>query len=56
MLPLYNRQLTRTPDPHKPEKYDNETYGLLQNDWETTVEDYRMKGLRELMGIGGCCT
>jgi len=38
-------------DPHKPLKYDNETYGLLQKDWETTVEDYRMEGLRELMGF-----
>jgi hypothetical protein len=51
MLPLYIRWLTPTLDPHKPEKYDNETYGLLRNDWKTTVEDYRMEGMRELMGI-----
>jgi hypothetical protein len=37
-------------NPRKPEKYDDETYGLLEKDWETVVEDYRMKGMRELMG------
>lgn len=37
-------------NPRKPEKYDDETYGLLEKDWETVVEDYRMEGLRELMG------
>lgn len=36
-------------NPRKPENYDNETYGLLQPDWETVVEDYRMRDLRKLM-------
>ncbi|GAB1736736.1 hypothetical protein NU219Hw_g8351t1 [Hortaea werneckii] len=36
-------------NPHKPEKYDNETYGLLKPDWETTVEDFRLADLRRLM-------
>ena len=51
MLPSHDRRLTHITDPHKPEKYDNETYGLLQNDWRTIVEDYRMEGMRELMGV-----
>lgn len=38
-------------NPRKPEKYDDETYGLLEKDWVTVVEDYRMQGLRELMGV-----
>lgn len=37
-------------NPRKPENYDDETYGLLQPDWETVVEDYRMEDLRKLMG------
>ncbi|KAM0713519.1 hypothetical protein Q7P37_010481 [Cladosporium fusiforme] len=38
-------------NPRKPEKYDDETYGLLEKDWQTVVEDYRMQGMRKLMGI-----
>ncbi|OTA27967.1 hypothetical protein BTJ68_09777 [Hortaea werneckii EXF-2000] len=37
-------------NPRKPEKYDNETYGLLKPDWETPVEDFRLADLRRLMG------
>lgn len=37
-------------NPRKPENYDDETYGLLKEDWETVVEDYRMEDLRKLMG------
>ena len=37
-------------NPRKPEKYDNETYGLLRPDWETPVEDFRLADLRRLMG------
>ncbi|PPJ55324.1 hypothetical protein CBER1_06422 [Cercospora berteroae] len=36
-------------NPRKPRGYDNETYGLLRDDWETVIEDYRMKDLRELI-------
>ncbi|KAM3423455.1 hypothetical protein BST61_g886 [Cercospora zeina] len=36
-------------NPRKPENYDNETYGLLRDDWETVIEDWRLKDLRELM-------
>jgi len=37
-------------NPRKPEKYDNETYGLLKPDWETPMEDFRLADLRRLMG------
>ncbi|OQN98666.1 hypothetical protein B0A48_15332 [Cryoendolithus antarcticus] len=37
-------------NPRKPEKYDNESYGLLKDDWVTVREDYRMADLRTLMG------
>lgn len=36
-------------NPRKPENYDNETYGLLADDWETVVDDYRTQDLRLLM-------
>ncbi|KAL9533918.1 Endoglucanase [Sphaerulina musiva] len=36
-------------NPRKPEGYDNETYGLLRDDWETVVDDWRLKDLRTLM-------
>jgi endoglucanase len=36
-------------NPRKPEAYDNETYGLLQTDWSTPHEDFRMHDLRRLM-------
>lgn len=37
-------------NPRKPAQYGNETYGLLMDDWETPIEDYRLKDLRGLMG------
>ena len=36
-------------NPHKPKNYDNETYGLLADDWETVIEDWRLQDLRKLM-------
>ncbi len=36
-------------NPRKPDAYDNETYGLLQDDWKTHHDDYRMIDLRKLM-------
>ncbi|KAK5118599.1 hypothetical protein LTR85_008064 [Meristemomyces frigidus] len=36
-------------NPRKPENYDNETYGLLADDWETPIEDWRYQDLRKLM-------
>ncbi|KXT05464.1 hypothetical protein AC578_10975 [Pseudocercospora eumusae] len=36
-------------NPRKPEGYENETYGLLHDDWETVVDDYRYKSLQKLM-------
>ena len=36
-------------NPCKPENHDNETYGLLADDWETVVEDWRLHDLRKLM-------
>jgi endoglucanase len=36
-------------NPRKPENYDNETYGLLADDWETAIDDWRYAGLRKLM-------
>lgn len=36
-------------NPRKPENYDNETYGLLADDWETIVDDYRFKDLQSLI-------
>ncbi|KAK4504908.1 hypothetical protein PRZ48_002871 [Zasmidium cellare] len=36
-------------NPRKPEGYDNETYGLLRDDWETVVEDYRFADLTSIM-------
>ncbi|KAK5729914.1 hypothetical protein LTR17_011553 [Elasticomyces elasticus] len=35
-------------NPRKPEQYDNETYGLLKDDWKTPVEDWRYKDLMKL--------
>lgn len=40
-------------NPRKPEGYDNETYGLLRDDWETVVDDYRFKDLQKLMSADG---
>ncbi|KAK4542693.1 hypothetical protein LTR36_006265 [Oleoguttula mirabilis] len=36
-------------NPRKPENYDNETYGLLADDWQTIIEDWRYQDLRRLM-------
>ncbi|KAK4631879.1 Endoglucanase E1 [Fulvia fulva] len=36
-------------NPRKPGGYDNETYGLLRDDWETPVDDYRLADLQKLM-------
>ncbi|EMC96289.1 glycoside hydrolase family 5 protein [Baudoinia panamericana UAMH 10762] len=36
-------------NPRKPENYDNETYGLLADDWETVVDDWRIKDLLKLV-------
>jgi endoglucanase len=36
-------------NPHKPETYGNETYGLLSDDWETPHQDFRLDDLRRLM-------
>ncbi|KAF2770814.1 Exo-beta-1,3-glucanase [Teratosphaeria nubilosa] len=36
-------------NPRKPEKYDNETYGLLADDWETVIDDWRFRDLQSLM-------
>jgi aryl-phospho-beta-D-glucosidase BglC (GH1 family) len=35
-------------NPRKPHNYDNETYGLVEDDWETPVLDYRLKDMLEL--------
>lgn len=35
-------------NPRKPHNYDNETYGLLEDDWETPILDYRLKDMLEL--------
>ena len=36
-------------NPRKPLNYDNETYGLLRDDWTTPYEDWRFQDLRKLM-------
>ena len=36
-------------NPRKPENYDSETYGLLADDWETIVDDWRFQDLQKLM-------
>lgn len=36
-------------NPRKPENYDNETYGLLADDWESVIDDWRFADLRSLM-------
>lgn len=36
-------------NPRKPENYNNETYGLLRDDWETVINDWRLEDLRKLM-------
>lgn len=36
-------------NPHKPEAYDNETYGLLRSDWQTAHDDFRIHDIRKLM-------
>ncbi|KAK5136457.1 hypothetical protein LTR08_003102 [Meristemomyces frigidus] len=36
-------------NPRKPKNYDNETYGLLADNWESVVEDWRIQDLRKLM-------
>lgn len=36
-------------NPRKPKNYDNETYGLLADDWETVIDDWRFSDLRKLM-------
>ncbi|KAE8449657.1 hypothetical protein EG329_007987 [Mollisiaceae sp. DMI_Dod_QoI] len=35
-------------NPRKPANYDNETYGLLEDDWETPILDYRLRDMLEL--------
>ena len=35
-------------NPRKPEAYDNETYGLLADDWKTVVTDWRYQDLMQL--------
>ncbi|KAF8850221.1 glycoside hydrolase [Acephala macrosclerotiorum] len=35
-------------NPRKPANYDNETYGLLEDDWETPILDYRIRDMLEL--------
>jgi aryl-phospho-beta-D-glucosidase BglC (GH1 family) len=39
-------------NPRKPPNNEEETYGLVEDDWETIVLDYRMKDMVELMNIG----
>lgn len=36
-------------NPRKPKDNQPETWGLIRDDWETTVEDYRIQSLRKLM-------
>ncbi|KAK5107576.1 hypothetical protein LTR62_001019 [Meristemomyces frigidus] len=36
-------------NPRKPENYDNETYGLLADDWETVIDDWRYQDLVKLI-------
>jgi len=36
-------------NPRKPMNYENETYGLLKDDWESPVYDYRMYDLSRIM-------
>ena len=36
-------------NPRKPSQYGNETYGLLRDDWQTPIEDYRLEDLKQLM-------
>ena len=36
-------------NPRKPEMYDDETYGLLRDDWETVVDDWRYKDLMKIV-------
>ena len=36
-------------NPRKPEGYDNETYGLLADDWKTVIDDWRLQDMRMLM-------
>lgn len=35
-------------NPRKPHNFDNETYGLLEDDWETPILDYRMRDMAQL--------
>jgi endoglucanase len=37
-------------NPRKPHNFDNETYGLLEDDWETPILDYRMRDMLQLSG------
>ncbi|QIX01602.1 hypothetical protein AMS68_007119 [Peltaster fructicola] len=34
---------------HKPDPFDDETYGLLRHDWATVIDDYRLQDMRALM-------
>lgn len=36
-------------NPRKPSQYDNNTYGLLMDDWRTPIRDYRLDDLEKLM-------
>ncbi|RDL34968.1 Glycoside hydrolase family 5 protein [Venustampulla echinocandica] len=38
-------------NPRKPHKNTTETYSLVRDDWKTPVFDYRMKDMKQLMGI-----
>ncbi|KAK3072364.1 hypothetical protein LTR53_006942 [Teratosphaeriaceae sp. CCFEE 6253] len=35
-------------NPRKPKAYDNETYGLLGDDWQTVIKDWRYQDLMQL--------
>lgn len=35
-------------NPRKPQNFEEETYGLLEDDWQTPVLDYRLRDLAEL--------
>lgn len=40
-------------NPRKPAGNTAETYGLVKDDWETPVLDYRMRDMVQLMGVKG---
>ncbi len=37
-------------NPHKPGDFSGISYGLLENDWQTVIEDLRIRDLRKIMG------